>query len=317
MGTSVARQLRKSNLPFTIRFVRSATHSGCEQAAKRPAPRLTGAAPRAAVSAVPIAARFALVIAAFFAIFLPARSARAFGGVEAVGLVNLAGLCDPVGASAPAPAGPFVIVEDAETLVASALAAGITDPRGASMNAPLVIVVPDGTIAVLDEGRCEKTSDAPAVRQSSDDHRSPPDAAPAADVDPAMPSVVIEAPFVGVPEACIPNSACLDVPRSAHMRAVEHPPRLPRRSIRAFAVFPTGIHGEHGCSDAAPHGSRFLPHPYHPDAARGARPTQLPLRICSSDVTRLTRGRRSPNHRSGPSQSVRAFTQAPPKDLEK
>lgn len=175
--------------------------------------------------AAALVARLALVVATFVAVLLPARSAFAFGGAEAAGIVTLAGLCDPLGASVPAPAGPFVIVEDEATLVASALAAGITDPRGASMNAPLALLVPEGAIAALDDARCEKGGSSAAVRQGNDDHRNAPDATPVADVDPAMPTTVPSAPFVRVPEQALPRLTSEDLRRSAHTRDVEHPPR--------------------------------------------------------------------------------------------
>lgn len=172
-----------------------------------------------------LAARFVVVVAAFVAVLLPARSAFAFGGTDALGDVTLAGLCDPVGASVPAPAGPFVIVEDEATLVASALAAGITDPRGASMNAPLALIITEGAIAALDDARCEKGGSSAAVRQGNDDHRNAPDATPVADIDPAMPATVLSAPFALVPEQALPRITSADLRRPAHTRDVEHPPR--------------------------------------------------------------------------------------------
>lgn len=225
-----ALELRIRTTPFTLWVVRLAAPQGTPRATKRPAPRLASATPRRAAI---LASRLAFVVAAFVAVFLPARTASAFGGVDAIGLAGLAGLCDPDGASAVAPAGPFVMVQDEATLVAAALAAGITDPRGASMNAPLAVVVPEGAISGLDDARCEKADGSPAIRQAIDDHRNAPDATPVADIDPAVPASLTPPPFVLVREEALPSLTRDDVPRPAHVRDVEHPPRLVERSTRA------------------------------------------------------------------------------------
>jgi hypothetical protein len=159
-------------------------------------------------------------VAAFVAVFLPARRASALGSLDTIS--TLAGLCDPSGASVPAPPGPFVIVEDEATLVAAALSPGISDPRGASMSAPLfTIAMSADAIAALDDSRCER---GPSALPTAQDDGQQHDATPPLTIDPAILSslplfVVTTAP----PESLTPVSA--GAPRQPFLRAVEHPPR--------------------------------------------------------------------------------------------
>lgn len=163
-------------------------------------------------------------VAAFVSVFLPARRAFALGSLDTIS--NLAGLCDPSGASVPAPAGPFVIVEDEATLVAAALAAGISDPRGASMSAPLfTIAVPADAIAALEDSRCEKGPSAlPSASAQEDGSQPGHDAPPPIAIDPAilgsLPMLVITD---GASETLAPSADT--PPDQALLRGVEHPPR--------------------------------------------------------------------------------------------
>lgn len=170
-----------------------------------------------------------MFLAAFAAAFFPARTASAFKSLEALEpLGSLAGFCDVLGATGMAPAGPLVLAQDEATLIASALAAGISDPRGASMTAPLFVVELDsGAIAALDDLRCERASR--ALPNAPDDSKNAPDTAPPADVDPAVPAVALQlfAFQVEAPETIAPSATDAMLP--GHPRDVEHPPRLSRR----------------------------------------------------------------------------------------
>jgi hypothetical protein len=165
---------------------------------------------------------FLACVAAFVAVFLPARRAAALGSLDTIS--NLAGLCDASGASVPAPAGPFVIVEDEATLVAAALAAGISDPRGASMSAPLfTIAMSADAIAALDDSRCEKGPSALARASANDDGQHH-DAAPPLTIDPAiLSSLPMFVVTVAPDEALTPLAE--RAPPQAFGRGVDHPPR--------------------------------------------------------------------------------------------